>query len=656
MPRQAVTAAASAFDRVRDAFLIAVALAFGAVTLSYPFGRDQSLFAYVGREWFLRGRMPYRDVIEHKPPLIYFVHGVLATLFGTRMWPSRLLEIGVVVLVATLATLAAAKRGERPRAGTFAATLVLLMTFHFGWLTFWDTGNTEIWIVLFVVGAFAALRSIEDPARAAYACGMAIGFAFVAKPPAAWFFPVIFLVAAGRYQGWRTRFVALARMGAAAAVLPAIVAAYFGAKGDLWFLFDVVVRASGHVATRERTVDTLGDVLRATWTTLSWYGPYAALLPALAVGVGWAFASGRRALALRYGLIVLLVIAGYGAMAMQLRFFLYHYGVLAVAAALAFALVAEDLQERARPRLRRWVPALLAAMALLFLVVGGRGPRIFAQRAAAAIAFARGTMTGAELDASFNIPGYFANSDSHRVAAWLRAHSEPTDNIVVRGYEPQIYALADRFFDGRFFWTTFLTHPARAYRREAWLAQDLHDLVDHPPRYAVAFEEGPGVIDTARWFESHGYAREVSYGPFVILAHAGRQDLPGECASALGDETVTVRDGFYDVYFEGTETPLRWSGERGTIVLRRASGRPTWLRVEGRTAFAEGQAPASVEFLIDGKVVAMRAAGPGHVSVVTPIPAGSSDAVVVQISARPPLLGGADPRPRGFLLSRVCWE
>jgi hypothetical protein len=297
---------------------------------------------------------------------------------------------------------------------------------------------------------------------------------------------------------------------------------------------------------------------------------------------------------------------------------------------------------------------MLGIASLFFLLVGGSGPRTFAQRAGAATAFARGTMTSAELDRSFDIPGYFANADSHRVADWLRAHSERTDNIVVRGYEPQIYALADRFFDGRFFWTTFLTHPARAYRREAWLAQDLHDLLDHPPRYAVTFEEGPGPIDTARWFESHGYAREVSYGPFVVMGYTGRPNLPGECASALGDATATIGDGFDDVHYEGTVTPLRWSGERGTIVLRRASGRPTWLRLEGRTALVEGA--ARVDFLIDGKIVATRAAGPGQISVVTPIPVGPSDAVVVEILARPPLHGAADSRPRGFLLSRVCWE
>ena len=642
------------FERVRDAVIVAAALAFAAVTLSYPFGRDQSLFAYVGREWFLRGRMPYRDVIEHKPPLIYFVHGVLASLFGTRMWPSRLLEIGLVVLVAKLATIAGARLGERPRSGTFAATVFLLITFHFGWLTFWDTGNTEIWVVLFVVGALAALR-MASPTRAAYACGMALGFAFVAKPPAAWFFPIVLLVAAGRYQGWRGRAGALLRMLAAAAVLPALVCLYFGAKGDLWFLFDVVVRASGHVATRERSVDTLADVARVTGETLSWYGPYTAVAVALVIALVVALASGRRRWVQRYGVVPLAILAAYGAVAMQLRFFLYHYGLLAAAAALGFSLCADDLHDLARVRWKRWVPVALSACAVVFLVIGGAGPRTYRQRAGAALAFARGTMTSAQLDATFDIEGYFANTESHHVAEWLKAHSEPTDNVVVRGYEPQIYALSDRFFNGRFFWTTFLTHPARAYRRESWLEQDRQQLEAQRPRYAVTFGVGQGEIDSAFHFEALGYVREVTFGPFIILRDTSRRTLPDHCATALGDRDVTLRDGFYDAHYEHTSTPLRWSGERATIVVRPEAGRPARVRIEGSSVF-EPKSRGTVTFAVGGGVATTNQADPGLMLVVLDVPPAASPEAVIEIRAQPARPLADDPRPHGFLVTRVCWD
>jgi hypothetical protein len=55
-------------------------LAFWLPTLLYPFGRDQAAFFYIAREWLLGG-VPYRDMVDHKPPLIYAVYA-LSHLFS----------------------------------------------------------------------------------------------------------------------------------------------------------------------------------------------------------------------------------------------------------------------------------------------------------------------------------------------------------------------------------------------------------------------------------------------------------------------------------------------------------------------------------------------------------------------------------------------
>ncbi|HEY8090385.1 MAG TPA: hypothetical protein VIF09_21135, partial [Polyangiaceae bacterium] len=59
--------------RYADWLLGALGIGVGMVSLFYPFGADQGLFFYTSREWLLRGRVPYRDVFDHKGPFIYVI-------------------------------------------------------------------------------------------------------------------------------------------------------------------------------------------------------------------------------------------------------------------------------------------------------------------------------------------------------------------------------------------------------------------------------------------------------------------------------------------------------------------------------------------------------------------------------------------------------
>src|SRR5688500_9132730 len=53
--------------------------------------RDSGVFLYVG--WrLLRGDIPYRDVWDHKPPLIYFIDALGLTLTPGSLWGVWLLQ------------------------------------------------------------------------------------------------------------------------------------------------------------------------------------------------------------------------------------------------------------------------------------------------------------------------------------------------------------------------------------------------------------------------------------------------------------------------------------------------------------------------------------------------------------------------------------
>jgi len=140
--------------------------------------RDSGVFLYVG--WrLLRGDIPYRDVWDHKPPLIYFIDALGLTLTPDSLWGVWLLQ-GIFIFF-TFFLLYKLLDGEF---GTFAA-LGGTIAFATGLLTILDRGNvTEEYALVFQVLCFLLfVRAYKRdfPIRASFWIGFWGAFAFLFK-------------------------------------------------------------------------------------------------------------------------------------------------------------------------------------------------------------------------------------------------------------------------------------------------------------------------------------------------------------------------------------------------------------------------------------------------------------------------------------------
>src|SRR5512139_1241248 len=86
-------------SKIRDIIVPTLMSMIGTVIALFPNNpgnvtlpsRDSGVFLYVA--WrFLSGDIPYRDVWDHKPPLIYFVDALGLTLTPDSLWGVWLLE------------------------------------------------------------------------------------------------------------------------------------------------------------------------------------------------------------------------------------------------------------------------------------------------------------------------------------------------------------------------------------------------------------------------------------------------------------------------------------------------------------------------------------------------------------------------------------
>ena len=345
-----------------DLALGAIALAFGSVSLAYPFGRDQGLFYYVGREWFLRGSIPYKDVFEQKTPFIFAIHGLLIALTGENMWAIRLADLVAIFFIGLFASKLVAKT-EPTSYGTAGAAMLASSGFYYGYFSFDDTANCEIWCVLFTLGSIVAAKTIHPAPLACVIAGLSLGVGILAKPPTIWFTPFVLHALYARAPRGSFSFAqharSLALFGAGVAFAVGGVLLYFQRQGALEAMIDVVLRANIHHAVHERL--SLSDIGKRTALRVDWFSPYSYFFFAVTLGAtSVGLRRGDRSMTRRYAFPLLLMIAAYGAIAMQLKFFDYYFGLMVLPAAVFGATVYDDVFRWAPVR-KSLVPAIFAA-------------------------------------------------------------------------------------------------------------------------------------------------------------------------------------------------------------------------------------------------------------------------------------------------------
>jgi hypothetical protein len=535
------------------AALGAAATAIGLASLWFPFGRDQGLFFYVGREWLERGAIPYRDVWDHKTPLIYAVHAAAIAVFGRGMWSIRVVELLLVSVIGWLAAGVATPIGERRAPGSWGAAWLMAALGYQGCLSFWDTAQCEVWCAAFALASLCAALRIRNLGSAAFWAG-ALGSACVWFKPPAIFFVLLALGAVVR-RARQPSLVAAFALGFAA--VGALILGYFAAHGALADMYEILVGANAYYIEHEQTDPELRNfVLR--YTFLVAYGPLLIVpLVASVTACLWGLWTKRAAVVRRYGLVLGLACASAASVVVQMKWYIYHWGslvaVLAYVAAAFHRDLAHTLQRRFNETLAHASSTGACAVVALLLFAATPSSTAWYQTSAATAEYVRGLKSRMDFASSFDAPLMnYAYADSELVGRWLALHARPGDTLAVRFFEPQIYAISGLHHTGRFFWTMFLTDPRRAYSRDVWRSEDESVFREKPPDYVVASRHSYDHIDNCRWFrEWLGYRQVHRAGRFCVL------ELKDRRTSESGANVTRPRPGSVAPLLRRPQGPAR---------------------------------------------------------------------------------------------------
>ncbi len=199
--------------------------------------RDSGMFLYMGQQ-ILAGKLPYRDLWDHKPPVVYYLNALALGLAGGSSWGVWLLEFAAIgLLVALLWSLMYQPWGMLP------AFLSLLMGV-IGLSLALEGGNfTEEYALPLQAAALYLFGQAEARGRYGWrgvAIGVAAGLVFFMRQNLVglWLALGIYLLFTHLpRRRWRRLLEPLATMAAGAAVVFLLVAGFFAAHralGDLW--------------------------------------------------------------------------------------------------------------------------------------------------------------------------------------------------------------------------------------------------------------------------------------------------------------------------------------------------------------------------------------------------------------------------------------
>jgi len=482
--------------------LLAVFLLGSLIILPLPMLRDQGIYAYVAWNW-VNDRIPYRDAFEHKGPLLYAVYAAALTFSRGAMWGPNLADVLARGATIPLVYWSAAKVFDRrsAMAAAFFAALPLFTVFNSCW---WNAEAETFILPLLPLSLGLALERFGS---ARFLAGVVAAQAVALKPTA--LLHALFLVfpAATHPVGKKGGLLFIA--GVLAGLAPWAI--YFAAKGavsDLYaalYMFNRFHAGLAPGADWRQALDLAG---RDAWRI------FGLLLIFLGAGV---LARRRRLLVLGYAL------AGAAQVALQAKFFFYHWLVLIPPAALLAASGLNWVQEN----FHRAVYSLALFIVLVQTVLGLRFYALL-QIHYHTPRYLIGVDNRDEYYARFREPG----TDFNFYATWhaadyLRHHTPADEKVLVFGYEPGINYLAARFAPTRFhsdYPLTFTPHSQEARSwRELWRRIFMADLRRHPPGVIILVTGDTNAIEPedsmtqARAFTEFWEFVEQNYQPWVTI-------------------------------------------------------------------------------------------------------------------------------------------
>lgn len=424
--------------------LVFVAL-IGSVSLTYPFGRDQGIYAYAGK-LLLEGKMNYKEVFDLKPPGIHFFFSFIQLVSGESMLNARVFDILWQFLTAVIVMIISSRLTRSVYLPLLSAILYVFLYYRLDyWHTLQADGALNLFFaltVLLVISSFYSHSFIKI-----FAAGLVFGTALLFKYTIISFLPLLlvcFLLSKSELRSLRIKNVIVFLAGLIfAAVSVVLLYQFTGALPELINVQFIQTPLYTSIAYETES----GGYIFSQLLKLFVYSVYAPLIW-LTVAAIFLLAKAKKP---DFPSLVIFAWAAASlfSLMIQWKFYYYHFLViiapLAVASVYAVALLLEKLPGKRKNTAR-------LALAILFFAFAGYAfkPYLTSYPVLLSVVNNDRTLKEAYEYNGFTTDSVFMISKTLRAVDKVEKETEITDNIFVWGFDPLVYYLSGRKCTSRF--------------------------------------------------------------------------------------------------------------------------------------------------------------------------------------------------------------
>jgi hypothetical protein len=468
--------------------VLAMLLPYSPANQVFP-SRDSGVFLYTG--WrILNGEIPYHDVWDHKPPVIFYLDALGLSLGGTwGVWSLEVISLGIAAGIGYFL--------YKRMFGLFTATLILfLWLFSLYYVIAGGNLTTEYTLPL----QFALLLLFYDAESRqrfgwrGFLIGALTGLAFFTRQNAIGISLAIGLyLIATRFWARQPRRL-LAELGpilAGGLMVTVFVVGYFALKGalaDFWdsaFVYNFVYISDRSIHDRfQALIAGLIQLQRVGLTQLAFLG-WGATLILLLFNKG-RFDSAARSLLwmMVIALPLELMLVSIGGRA-RTPYFLALLPVFSIFAGIIFYLVFDQLAQASEAQ-PGWPAAAGAALTILTVLVLGL---IF------------------QGDYAKIVQNYASSKESLPMVAYIQKNSGPNDTVLMWGAETADNFVARRKSPTRFVYQYPLIKAG--YSDEAKMTEFFGDILSNKPRLIIVTTNIGRIAGSAFGYSSPNTARLI---------------------------------------------------------------------------------------------------------------------------------------------------
>lgn len=440
-----------------------------------PFERDEGAYATIA-QGILDGKVPYRDLFDNKPPLIYGWYSLSFLVFGESVWAPRIVA-AVLLSLTTLAVFGQAKL-VMPRGVAYTAAGVFAVSTGLPWVAL--HANTEAYMLLPLVTSLIAFTlGIRSGGLAWFVLAGALGgLAVMTKQVAIWNVVALALVAASWHASDPSTVVARMRpalcvLGGALASITLVMLPFVinGSADDLLYAnLSYNWLYVGALSTAER-------LLNAGYGLLLFFGVAAPVIVAGTIGL---FVIWKQRRQQAYYAVAAWAVGSAVGVATGGRFFPHYFLHLLPALAILSAIVFYDVWRRGRHLSSK--PVLWVSIALVVISAGTNLVLYSVPRQAEHVV----------ASSVYHQNQWKEHGDD--LGRFIESTTQPGDKIFNLGRESYLYFYADRQPPGRYFYDWAVNYDDRNFQ------QMLLDLKVTHPKYIIDSAQAPLFED---YDESH---------------------------------------------------------------------------------------------------------------------------------------------------------